>query len=121
MIINDQCTLCLKLHFSRSEHACPPKWQVCDPHWYEGTEGDPYEWTDIYADSASKAAESFCAQMDSHDSSYDRNYYAQNDGCSVLWIKDSEGTLFHYRVEAEMLPSYIAVELPIKPMESHTR
>jgi hypothetical protein len=96
-----ECPICHRYHWTTSP--CLPIFYYNRPDWH-GKDG----WCQIRASDFEDAAEKACDKMDS-----DNEYEIVSTGyLDEIRIKDEEGTIKRFKVEAEAVPQYRAEELP---------
>lgn len=94
----DWCPICGRIRFTVEKHACPPKWEVCDPN------DDPEDWRSIYATDAEDAAERFCDEVDPHGD----YQYASTGHADKILVRGADGQVQAFYVSAEAVVQYHA-------------
>ena len=94
-----KCTICKEYHWINEK--CKPIYFVNYPDYH----GD--EWQEVRANSHKEAAENYC---DWHDSQGDYDIIGDG-GLDEIFIKDAEGVVKKFSVDARAEPTYSATEL----------
>jgi hypothetical protein len=99
------CPACKEFHWSGDK--CKPKYEYQIPE-FDGED----EWHEVRAYSFQEAAEMACQQNDAK-GDYTIIHYG---GTDLIYIKDSNGVVKSFKVEARPVPEYTAYE--IEPKEA---